>query len=210
MFLDKIFTKVKFKRVIIFVVRIEGKTGISFQRYNVTFKEKSAVLESKSEKISETAEKLFEDIDIETPVYVYILGRGIVNRLFTEEKIEDHMVEDLYPNFNSELNYFIRSDISSSQTSVAFVRKTQIEEILLEKYFKEIQVLGFIFGLAPIITLLDYFDYEKSDVMLEGFWFKKLGDEYSAFKSEEEEDDIVFFNQQYKKDEILALSAAIY
>lgn len=210
MILDKIYSKLKFKRIVVFLVKIESKETISFTRYTILFKKGEASVEEQSETVTQSAESLFTGLDKDVPAFIYVLGRGIVHRMFNNENIAEQSIEDLYPNFNSDLNYFVRTDISESQTSIALVRKTQIQEDILGHYFKGVNIMGFVFGLSPVITLLDYFDFEKSDVVIEGVWFQKTETSYYAAKSEPVEQDIIFMNKEYSLNTVLAISASIY
>lgn len=210
MILDKIYNRIKFKNLILFLVRIEDRDTISFRRYNLLFQKGQPSIESESELVSHTPTDLLNDIPQDIPVFLYILGKGSVHRLFEKEEIDEYSIEELFPNFNSELNYCIRSNVNSSQATVDFFRKRQIQEDIIDNYFKAVNVAGFIFGTAPIVTLLDYFDFEKSKVIFEGVKFKKIDSEYKAIKTTEQTERSIFNDKEYSNDSILAIAASIF
>lgn len=210
MILDKIYTKLKFKNLVLFLVRLEDRSSVSFIRFDITFKKGAPIVEHQSETHPNNPEELLEDISVDTPVYLHITGKGIVNRLFNKEEIENLSVEELYPNYNPELNYCLRSNISSNQASIDFFRKRQLEENIIDTYFKGINIVGFAFGTAPIISVLDYFDFNQSKVIVEDIKFQKNESGYHAVKTTEQIDKLIFNEEEHSVDYVMAIAASIY
>lgn len=210
MLLGKIYNKIKFRRVAIILIRFGDKDTVTFTRYVVEFKHKKTIIESASDTIADSVTELLEDIDPEIPIYLYVLGRGIVHRLFVEDNIEDFAVEDLFPNYNPDQNYYLRADISSKQTSITFFRRKQMRDNILKRFFEDTNVVGFVFGLDPIIAMLDYFDFNKSEVIVENVEFQKSESGYHAHKRDDNPISLFFNGEEHDKNSILAISAAIY
>lgn len=205
--LNRFHTRLDYKRLVIILAKIVELGTVEFYRYDIQIKKSKTQILSKEE-LSINDEEGYK-IPLHIPVYLYVYGKGIVQRIITQDNIADQSTESLYPNFNEELNFMIRSDIKDNQAVISLASKSQIVGQIIDTYFKDVNFAGILFGMDAIFKSISFFEMEDS-IHLLNFELLRNEDSIQIKKSDQESAGFHFAGEIYTLEDMLAVTSAIY
>lgn len=159
--------------------------------------------------------ELFEIIGKDIPIYLSIVGKGIVFKSFNKEGKEDQNIltiaTQLFPNFSP--NEFVVQEVSvdEKKSLISIVRKELVNNIL--SYFEqnELYVFNIVFGPFSINLINSYFSEYESITLNEQKIELKHGSVSSVSKGEKCKED-TFYNidkESVENELVIAYSTAL-
>ncbi len=143
-------------------------TLVSEQEFNVDYvvlsQTKSIINVENSHNNINGLDSFFESIENKYPIFLNIIGKGLIHRFFEDNEIKDLSEKDLlnkiFPNANVE-DFVLQKKMVYKGVYISLIRKEALNNILDVFVAKKMYVLDVVLGPFAIENILDISNYER-------------------------------------------------